>query len=193
MSNNTEENIQIFDSEITDDAVVFYKPSSPFSAWYISKFYIDGQPFNTVEQYMSYEKARYFGDTEIANKVLQSNDPKEQKYLGRKVKLKSDEDKQRWQRICEWIAYDANLAKFSQNHRLKKTIQKTGNLRMIYASSFDEIWGNGLEPETNNGSLNEENLDSNNWKGVNLMGSVLEAVRNDINNGWDNFINNKDN
>lgn len=168
----------------TDDAVYFSKSSSPLSIWFKSNFTKDGVTFNTVEQYMSYEKARIFNDQKIMQKVLTTDDPKEQKHLGRQV---DDYDKDRWNRMCEWIAYDGNMAKFSQNYMLKRYLEKTEGKDIVYVSPFDKIWGNGLSQLKKDGTFNEQNLNSDNWNGPNLMGKVLVDVREKIKEGWDNL------
>ena len=48
----------------------------PFSQWASAPFIIDDIEFNTCEQYMMYKKAMLFGDLEIAERILQTSNPK---------------------------------------------------------------------------------------------------------------------
>ena len=53
--------------------------SGPFSQWFKSSFVIDGKIFNTCEQWMMWNKAMLFQDTEIADAILATSDSKKQK------------------------------------------------------------------------------------------------------------------
>lgn len=150
---------------------VFYSSESPFSQWYRSRFKVNGIEYSCTEQYMMYQKALYFGDTETAQKVLQATNPRDQKMLGRKVKNFSDE---RWKRVCEWIVYEGNLAKFSQNYTIKNILFATENTMLVEASPFDVIWGVGLPADDPNVHFPDK------WKGKNLLGKILTQVREEL-------------
>ena len=55
------------------------------SQWHRCTFNIEGQNYNTCEQFMMCEKARLFGDWSIRKEILRASNPKTQKALGRKV------------------------------------------------------------------------------------------------------------
>lgn len=67
-----------------------------FSQWFPADFVVDDVAYNCTEQYMMAEKARVFGDDDIRQKMLASNDPKEIKALGRQVK---NFDAETWRRV----------------------------------------------------------------------------------------------
>ena len=46
------------------------EPNGYLSNWYSSPFILGGISYSSVEQYMMYQKAFTFGDTDIANAVL---------------------------------------------------------------------------------------------------------------------------
>ena len=48
-----------------------------FSNWYPSNFTISDITYNCGEQYMMYQKALLFNDTETANLILSTKHPKE--------------------------------------------------------------------------------------------------------------------
>lgn len=64
----------------------FYETKHPFSQWHKSRFIVNDIEFNSAEQYMMYSKAVLFGDNEIAESILNTNDVRKQKQLGREVK-----------------------------------------------------------------------------------------------------------
>ena len=66
----------------------FHKPDEPYgylSNWYLSDFVIGNIRFSSMEQYMMYQKALYFGDEAIADKILSTEDTAVIKELGRCV------------------------------------------------------------------------------------------------------------
>ena len=68
--------------------VCFHNPDEEngyLSNWYLSEFECDGIRFSSMEQYMMYQKAICFGDTKIAEKILETTDVAQIKALGRKV------------------------------------------------------------------------------------------------------------
>ena len=86
----------------------FFGKDSPFSQWHPARFEVDGVTYNCAEQYMMHQKAVLFGDEAMATKILKSDDPKEQKALGRKV---SNFDQDKWKEECRKIVKAGNLAK----------------------------------------------------------------------------------
>ena len=71
---------------ISDDVVLFWHPPSAFSQWTLSPFTVDLVDYNCAEQFMMPSKARLFGDDTALSAILASNDPREQKRLGRQVR-----------------------------------------------------------------------------------------------------------
>ena len=80
---------------ITDKYVFFW--GGVCSQWYPSQFEINEQKFNCAEQYMMYKKAILFEDEEVANAIMRTNNPREQKALGRKVR---GFDVEKWEEVC---------------------------------------------------------------------------------------------
>ena len=99
---------------ISDDVVLFWHPPSVFSQWTLSPFTVDLVEYNCAEQFMMASKARLFGDNTALSAILTSDDPQEQKRLGRQVR---HFDHKLWQSECENIVLHGNLAKFSQTRR----------------------------------------------------------------------------
>ena len=157
---------------ITDKYVLFWKQTC-FSQWYPSNFTVDGVEYNCCEQYMMAEKARLFGDSEMEAKIMKANHPRQQKAYGREVK---NFDKAKWDAVAKDIVYRANFAKFSQHPSFKKELMETGDLTLVEASGFDQIWGIGLFEE------DDRCLDQSTWLGLNWLGEVLTKLRDDFKN-----------
>ena len=72
----------------TDDVLLFGGLNSEYHE--LSNFYrcpikYKNKTFNCVEQCYQYEKAMKFGDLKTASAILRSEDPADQKYLGKKI------------------------------------------------------------------------------------------------------------
>ncbi len=152
--------------KITDEMVLFW--NGVFSQWHPSNFTIDGIEYNTAEQFMMAEKARLFGDESILEEILETDDPKTQKKLGRMVE-NFDEDE--WNKVAMDVVIKGNLAKFNQNPSFKKKLLATGGKIIAEASPYDKIWGIGLSEE------DPRALDRNQWLGTNWLGDALAQVR----------------
>lgn len=149
---------------------VYFKSNYP-SQWYEAYFNIDGKEYNCCEKYMMEQKALYFKDYDIANKIMNTNDPKEHKQLGRSVK---NFDEKKWNLVADEIVYNANLAKYRQNLELKNKLLATGGKMYVECSPYDKIWGNGLNiTDTLNTPMNE-------WLGTNRLGLAIMKVRNTL-------------
>ena len=145
--------------------------SGPFSQWSVRPMVIDGLQYNCCEQFMMAEKARLFGDDEILDLIMASDDPRTQKHLGRKVKGFVLET---WESKCRDIVYKANLAKFTQNPELKAMLLATGSKRIVEASPLDRVWGIGLA-EKDNDAPNPDK-----WRGTNWLGEAIQKVREEL-------------
>ena len=141
---------------------------SCLSQWWMSNFTIDKVNYICMEQYMMAEKARLFKDEAILGEILKSHDPKTMKALGRKVK---SFDQEIWKENRFDIVKRGNLAKFSQDERLKSFLISTGDKILVEASPFDRIWGIGM------GKSNENVENPMMWRGQNLLGFALVSVR----------------
>ena len=179
MKYNTERLIGLGKSLKREDFVFFWGHTARadkdaracLSQWWLCTFEVDGVYYNCTEQYMMAEKARLFGDVDTLQKVLVSYEPMEQKKLGRRVQGYDD---------ATWKAhrFDAvlrgNVAKFSQNEKLRDYLLSTGDKILVEASPYDRIWGIGKS---------KDDFDIENpfkWKGENLLGFALMEVRENL-------------
>ena len=153
---------------ISDDVVLFWHPPSAFSQWTRSPFTKDLVEYNCAEQFMMASKARLFGDDTALSAILASNDPREEKRLGRRVR---HFDHELWQSHCENIVLQGTLAKFSQNNEMRFALLQTGDRRLAEASPHDNLWGIGLS------ACDPRASSPDSWCGKNLLGQALENAR----------------
>ena len=155
--------------KITNKYVFFW--NGIYSQWHKAPMTIDKMEYNSCEQYMMHQKALLFGDSEIAELIMNESNPKEQKKYGRMIK---NFDKSVWDKNCLAIVYEGNLAKFSQNKDLKEEMLSTGNRIFVEASPFDNIWGIGMSEDS-------EGIENPSfWLGLNLLGQALTLVKQEI-------------
>ncbi|CAI8009819.1 N-glycosidase R617 [Geodia barretti] len=107
---------------------------------------------------------------------MASDDPREQKALGRKVSNFSDET---WKKNCRKIVKKGNLAKFSQNSDLRAELLQTKGTTPVETGPRDTMWGIGLSAK----SWKAQNRKY--WRGKNLLGEILTEVRDELATGND--------
>lgn len=149
----------------------FWKNRSPFSNWYPSIFTHKNITYSRGEQYMMYQKAIMFGDINVAQAILLTNNPKEQKDLGRMV---ANYDEIVWSDKRVEIMVEGLFEKFNQNPILKEILLNTGDTIIAEASPYDRIWGIGLTED------DPRAKDQKQWPGQNLLGITLMKVRDAI-------------
>jgi ribA/ribD-fused uncharacterized protein len=158
--------------KVTDKHVCFWNewPSN----WHPAEFDIEVNGtmchFHNTEQYFMYMKAIVFGDEEIAKQILADGDPKKVKALGRKVQ---NYDEQVWNEKRYQVMLKANVAKFSQNEDLKQLLlsKEYEGHGFVEASPYDKVWG--VRMYESNPDIDDESK----WKGLNLLGKVLDETR----------------
>lgn len=157
-----------------EDLIAFWKVSDEygyFSNWYISEFELDNIVYNSVEKYIMAKKATIFNDKDMLEKILNSNNQRDIKSYGRKVKNYDDKV---WSKARYNIGLEAIKAKFSQNEMLKSKLLATKNKIIVEASPLDRIWGIGLSKN------NDDILEPSKWRGTNILGDMLMQAREEI-------------
>lgn len=126
--------------------------------------------FPTSEHLFMYLKAVYFRDYDIAAKILETEEPKEAKALGRRVSGFSEEEweKVRYQAMFSAVYYKAYCNVEFKNFLLKDEWKE---LEFVEASPHDRIWGIGLSERDPDAAVRKK------WKGLNLLGKALCEVR----------------
>ena len=115
-----------------------------------------------------YQKALLFNDTEIAVKIIRTDDAYEVKQLGRLVSGYNDHI---WSGVRQIAVYEGLAAKFTQNEELKQMLLSTGDAVLAERAVKDRVWGIGLS------MTDPERFDMSKWKGQNLLGYALVKVR----------------
>lgn len=157
--------------KVYDKHVAFW--GSAFSNFYPCSFTEGGKVWKNSEQCFMAKKAEYFKDMEILEEILKAETPEKAKKLGRKVK---NFDAEKWSKVCFDKMYDAVYAKFSQNNDLKEFLLSSDfeGKGFVEGSPFDAIWG--VKMDWRNPDIDNEK----NWQGQNLLGKVLDKVREDL-------------
>lgn len=166
-SKNQFEKEKALEDNVTTEQFTFFWKGWPCQ-WFPSQFEEEGRTYNCTEQYMMAEKAKLFGDEEIREKILNSEDPRIIKAFGRKV---SNFNQKIWDENKFKIVVRGNFLKFSQNPSLKSKLLATKGTKMVEASPLDAIWGIGLDVKA---ALSK---DPETWPGQNLLGKALDEVR----------------
>lgn len=161
---------------------VFFYSSSVNESKMLSNFYEasftdpeTGITFFSNEQWMMYNKAKFFGDKIRMNHILDlKSSSYHAKQLGRQV-FPFDPDQ--WSKVAEDIVYQGAYLKFSQNEDCKRYLLSTNGKRLVEASRNDSFWGVGFD-ENDDRICNPAN-----WpKNGNRLGMILERVRAALNN-----------
>ncbi len=156
---------------VSDDGTV---NKTCMSQWYPASFEVDGSVYPTAEHYMMAGKARLFNDGEILDQIINCDTPKTAKALGRKVR---GFNKDIWENNRMDIVTTGNLAKFTQNGKLREFLLNTSDKVLVEASPYDRIWGIGM------GASHEDAENPEKWRGKNLLGFALMQVRDKIRSG----------
>jgi len=151
----------------TDDYYFFFRHE--FGQWTLRDMTDEkGIKYNCCEQYMMAQKALLFKDNDSYKKIMNEPSPYKQKQLGRKVK---NFDLNVWDKYKIDIVFTGNHLKFSQHPDIKQRLLNTEGKQLVEASPGDKVWGVGL------GIGDEKILDECRWRGQNLLGQVLSALR----------------
>lgn len=145
------------------------------SASFIATSFGETHTFPTTEHYFMWYKAMFFGDFEIAERILRADNPYSAKSLGREVKNYNDEE---WSKVRYQAMLHGNILKYQQNNDIKEKLLATGNKILAEGNPIDPIWGIGLSED----DPDEIIFNPGYWRGYNLLGYVLMDVRNMLSN-----------
>ena len=153
------------------DKAVFYTKNSPLSNHFPSAFTHKGEHFNSAEQFIMVEKARYFGDQEAVLAIMAEEEPAKQKQIGKMIK---NFNLERWQASAQDVILPGLIAKFEQCRQCKDMLIKTEARDLVEANPHHLFFGVGV-------SLHSPSVwDSSSYKGKNIMGKMLQVVRRKI-------------
>ncbi len=128
------------------------QPYGFLSQWFNAPFTApspdpDAEPmtFSTTEQYMMYQKAILFKDSDIADQIMLATTPAKQRSLGRKVK---NFDRVVWDAHREEIVEEGNWNKFcssKKGSKWKEMLVQTGNRELVEVGKASKL----IRPMTN--------------------------------------------
>lgn len=152
----------------SDSALAFYSKYAVFSNHHPSIFAVDGQRFNSVEQFLAFRRAQLSGQPDLIQKASQATDPVQAKYI---LSALREDNVQRWDELVESVISQGLEAKFKQNPSMREYLCNTGNLTLGEAST-NPRWGVGLTLE------DKDILDVSKWnESGNLLGRSLMKLR----------------
>lgn len=164
------------ENKSSDTIIGFHAESDPFgflSNWYLSRFhYLDEKnEFTSVEQWLMYNKAKLFDDTDSMKKIMMEIRPDIIKNLGRQIK---NFDNNVWASKRYEILLQGLRLKFTQSNELKEKLLATEEKILVELAANDLIYGVGV-------SYNDLNaFDTSIWRGQNLLGTALMQVRSEL-------------
>lgn len=152
----------------TDSVLVFFSKYAIFSNHHPSIFYIDGQKFHSMEQFLAVRRAQLSGQPSLIQKAAQATDPVQAKYI---LSALHEDNPQRWDELVEATALEGLEAKFRQNNSMRDYLCNTKNLTIGEAST-NTRWGVGLSLD------NKDVLDITKWNDSgNLLGRSIMKIR----------------
>ena len=151
--------------------MLFYGGDSVFSNFYQCSFELDGQVYNSVEQYFQNHLAERCGDETTKELIMKTTNSIDQHLLGKKIRV----DPTYWNHdTAKQVMKTGSKAKFQQDEVLKKQLLSTGSKMLVECNKYDRFWGVGL-------SLNDDSaLNKTQWKGENQLGNILIKVRENL-------------
>lgn len=143
-----------------------------FSNWYPASFEYAGKKYSSVEQYMMYQKVTMFGQYELAEKIMSTDNPVTIKKLGA-TRFNVFNPKV-WDSLAYTIVKRGVKAKFAQNFNLFNELMSTGDAILMECSENDTIWGIGLDID------DKRIYNPELWRGNNQLGRILMSVRDEF-------------
>jgi ribA/ribD-fused uncharacterized protein len=149
---------------------------SPSTASAILATYTPSINFTCTEQSSMFAKALFFSSPTLCTRILATQDPKEQKKLGRSIPGFSE---WHWDTVKRQATRVGNWYKFTdgRNGAMKNVLLGTGERELAEASRRDRVWGIGY------GEAEAESYREN-W-GEKLLGRCLVDVRRRVRDGME--------
>ena len=176
---------QKYNVKCSDEGYAYFYQNVPFSNFWAgdTQLEFDGHKFNSSEAVFMYQKAMLFGDTEVASKIVETdNDSSFEtllkrctavKKLGRKVRGFVQET---WDAECYGMMYKAIECKAEYDMEFLRLLLSSeyAGLTFVEATHRDLIWANGLSIK------DSMELGRAGWTGQNLLGQALTELRNKL-------------
>lgn len=148
--------------------LAFRGERSVFSNFYTKSFSVDGYRYISMEQYFQYSKAVYFGEHNLAQKIIMTSNPNRIQALGDRIEI-DEEDLDGWLEYSREVLDKGMYAKFSQNPSLREDLLATGDCK-LYEATTDLNYACGI-------NLTSNKWADQSWEGQNYTGHALVEVR----------------
>lgn len=143
-----------------------------FSNWYSAEFAIAGRKYANSEQFMMVQKVWMFHRFDIAQIIMETEDPAKCKAIAGRPFPEFNSDI--WNKTCYTVVKRGVKAKFAQNQDILETLLGTGNELLAECSLRDTKWGIGIDIS------DPSRLEIAKWRGQNLLGRILMEVREEL-------------
>lgn len=163
-------NLKEIHEEYTAHAILFNGKYSPLSTMHKSDFFdaTYNLTFESAEQCFQYHKCIEKKNETLANKILQSRDGYEARFIGKGIETDMKWNQTKGVELMERVM----KFKFAKEPMISE-LRRTNNL-ILAEASYDKVWGIGIPLR----SPEAKNMD--NWTGQNLLGKILTQIRNDL-------------
>ena len=154
-------------SRTNEEIFAFFGELNPLSNCHPCKFDLEGESFNSSEQYIQRTKAKYCGDKIAMDRILNCKDAADCKEVSRDI---VNLDRKGWIDSAESLCFNGIQAKFLQNDHLMERLLDTGEKTLV-ETSYDEAWGTGQHLGS------RDCLVRSKWKSIGILGRILMRIR----------------
>nr|CAD2185721.1 unnamed protein product [Meloidogyne enterolobii] len=162
----------LYDKVQHQNIFIFHSQRFGFDNRFRSCFTLLGKTFSSVEQFFIWQKARFFGDLEIAEEVLMLDNPITIRRIGKRIRGYNQIE---WNSVRNKVMYTGLWAKFTQNMQLFNQLRATNDGLIAQASASELYWSNGVCPKS------ARLKDPSQWEGENYLRKLLMELRSEIN------------
>lgn len=180
--------------------ILFNHPDDNEYGWLSNEYPVEynwkGVRYFTVDQAIAAEKARYYGNMEVLQKIMKTRSATTMRAEARKLGIPTvdpaaqaaaaevgaaaavqAQKEAQWNQMKPKVLLSVLLAKFRQHIALGRKLLETGDAQIAYAESRNTDEGIGLaitDPRAGNPSK---------WRGKNTLGEALTQVRTQLRGG----------
>ena len=157
-------------SKSNDHTFGFFGSLNPLSNYHDATFILNGVAYKNSEQMIQHKKAEYFGDNDVATRIMQCTTGYECKKLSKEI---HGFDRIEWENHAKNLSSAGLFEKYKQNPRLKVYLLATGE-KTIVEASYDPIWGTGVPLD------DEAALTPRRWSSQGILGEMLKTIRSQL-------------
>ena len=154
-------------SRTNEETFAFFGELNPLSNFHPCKFDLEGESFNSSEQYIQWKKANFYGDKIAMERILNCEDAVDCKEVSRDI---VNLDRKGRIDSAESLCFDGIQAKFQKNDHLMERLLDIGDKTLVEAS-YEEAWGTGQHLGS------RDCLVESKWKSIGILGRILMRIR----------------